>query len=107
MVKEVNDNNFSGEIACVQNKVVVEFGAPWCKSCKMLTPIIEELDKEMMEVKFIKISTGESPTTTALYHITTLPTILIFYNASLKASLTGFKPKQYIKKVIENIDKQI
>lgn len=101
MVKNVNDNNFDSEM-CYENKIVVDFWATWCQPCKMLSPIIEELDKECTEVKFLKVNADECPVLTSKYKITSLPTILIFHNGTIKV-IKGFKPKAIIKETIENM----
>lgn len=101
MVKNVTDNNFDSELCC-ENKIVVDFWATWCQPCKMLSPIIEELDKECTGVKFLKVNANESPSLASRYKITSLPTILVFHNGTIEV-IKGFKPKAIIKEIIESI----
>ena len=102
MIKEVNDINFNEEIANSDNLVVVDFWAPWCGPCKMLSPVIEELAKEMgTNVKFAKINVDESPITASTYKISSIPTVMVFNKDSVKETLVGFRPKAELKKVIE------
>ncbi|MBX4269113.1 thioredoxin [Clostridium estertheticum] len=102
MIKEVNDINFNEEIGNSDNIVVVDFWAPWCGPCKMLSPVIEELAKEMgTDVKFAKINVDESPITASTYKISSIPTVMVFNKDSVKETLVGFRPKAELKKVIE------
>lgn len=101
MIKNVNDNSFDKEMAS-NNKIVVDFWATWCQPCKMLGPIIEELDKECEGIKFLKVNADESPALASRYKITSLPTILIFHNGTIEV-IKGFKPKAIIKEIIENM----
>ncbi|APC42305.1 MULTISPECIES: thioredoxin [Clostridium] len=102
MIKEVNDINFNEEIGNSDNIVVVDFWAPWCGPCKMLSPVIEELAKEMgTNVKFAKINVDESPITASTYKISSIPTVMVFNKDSVKETLVGFRPKAELKKVIE------
>jgi len=102
MIKEVNDTNFNEEIAKSDNIVVVDFWAPWCGPCKMLSPVIEELANEMgSNVKFAKVNVDESPIISSTYKISSIPTVMVFNKDSVKETLVGFRPKAELKKVIE------
>jgi thioredoxin 1 len=102
MIKEVNDKNFNAEITNSDSIVVVDFWAPWCGPCKMLSPVIEELAKEMgKDVKFAKINVDESPITSSTYKISSIPTVMVFNKNSVKETMVGFRPKEDIKKVIQ------
>ncbi len=102
MIKVVNDKNFNEEIADSDNIVVVDFWAPWCGPCKMLTPVIEELSNEMgKEVKFAKINVDESPIIASKYKISSIPTVMVFSKDTVKETMVGFRPKADLKKIIE------
>jgi len=102
MIKVVNDKNFNEEIADSDNIVVVDFWAPWCGPCKMLTPVIEELANEMgKEVKFAKINVDESPMVASKYKISSIPTVMVFSKDTVKETMVGFRPKADLKKIIE------
>jgi len=102
MIKEVNDKNFSEEIANSDSIVVVDFWAPWCGPCKMLTPVMEELAKEMgKEVKFAKVNVDENPMISSKYRIASIPTVMVFSKDTVKETMVGFRPKADLKKIIE------
>ncbi|MBZ9637052.1 thioredoxin [Clostridium sp. FP1] len=102
MIKEVNDKNFDEEIGNSDNIVVVDFWAPWCGPCRMLSPVIEELAKEMgKEVKFAKVNVDESPMISSKYRIASIPTVMVFNKETVKETMVGFRPKADIKKIIQ------
>ena len=102
MIKVVNDKNFNEEIADSDNIVVVDFWAPWCGPCKMLTPVIEELSNEMGKgVTFAKINVDESPIIASKYKISSIPTVMVFSKETVKETMVGFRPKADLKKIIE------
>jgi thioredoxin 1 len=102
MIKEVNDKNFNEEITKSDSIVVVDFWAPWCGPCKMLSPVIEELAKEMgKEVKFAKVNVDDSPMISSKYRIASIPTVMVFSKDTVKDTMVGFRPKADIKKIIE------
>ena len=56
MIIEAKENNFKEEVLESDKKVLVDFWATWCNPCKMMHPVIEELDKEVGEnIKIVKI----------------------------------------------------
>ena len=102
MIKEINDKNFKDEVADSDSIVVVDFWAPWCGPCKMLSPVIEELAKEMgKEVKFAKVNVDDSPMISSKYKISSIPTVMVFSKDTVKETMVGFRPKADIKKIIE------
>ncbi|MCL1972643.1 MAG: thioredoxin [Endomicrobia bacterium] len=102
---EINltEANFSKEVLESDKLVVVDFWAPWCGPCKMLSPIIEELAKEYEgKVKICKLNTDESMSVASKYQITSIPCIILFKGGSPVQKIVGFRPKNDIKKVIDD-----
>lgn len=102
---EINltDANFSKEVLESDQLVVVDFWAPWCGPCKMLTPIIEELAKEYEgKVKICKLNTDENMNIASKYQITSIPCIILFKGGNAVQKIVGFRPKNDIKKVIDD-----
>jgi len=76
-------------------KTLVDFWAPWCGPCQMLTPVFEELEKEFEgKVNFQKINVDEENAIAAEYNISSIPAVLLFVDGQLKESIIGFRQKQ-------------
>lgn len=82
--------------------VVLDFYAPWCNPCKMLSPVIDDLEKEMTDVKFVKIDTDELTELALEYNVVTLPTIKIFKDNQEVETLNGFLPKALLQAKINS-----
>ena len=79
MAMEFNDQNFEQEVIKNEGPVLVDFWAPWCGPCKMLGPVLEEIEKELGEtVSFVKINVDENPVTSQTYSVSSIPTVLVF-----------------------------
>jgi thioredoxin 1 len=63
----------------------------------MLSPIIHELEKEMPEVKFIKINVDEDIALAQKFNVSSIPTVVLFKNGKMVDSFLGFRPKEAIK----------
>ncbi len=104
MVSDITDNNFKQEVLEANIPVLVDFWAEWCGPCKMLTPIIEELSKELEgKVKIVKINIDNNPDTPSRFGIRSIPTMLLFDKGEKIDSKTGVLPKNTIKEWIQSL----
>ncbi|WBW99550.1 thioredoxin [Oceanirhabdus sp. W0125-5] len=101
MLIEGNSMNIS-QILSSNALAVIDFYAPWCRPCKMLSPLIYELSNENSDVNFIKINVDANPTIAKYFNITSLPTVAFFKNGQFVDVKTGFVPKKILESTIKN-----
>jgi thioredoxin 1 len=98
-VKEITDNTFTDETST--GIVVIDFWAEWCGPCRILSPILEDLSKEMTNVQFKKINVDENPIIAGSIGITAIPTVIIYKDGRPVERIVGLLPKEHIKKIIQ------
>jgi len=102
MELHLTDQNFAQEVLSHKGVVLVDFWAPWCGPCRMLSPVIEELSKEYAgKAKVAKINTDDAAEISAQYRIASIPTIIIFKDGQPKAQLIGLQSKEELKKQLD------
>lgn len=100
-VIEVTDHSFQQEVLESTLPVLVDFWAEWCRPCKMLAPVIEEISIELKDkIKIVKMDIQEHPDISSKMGIRSIPTMMIFKNGRDVATISGFKPKDSITKWI-------
>ena len=103
-VIELNEGVFETEVLKSEIPVLVDFWAPWCGPCKMLSPVIDEIATEYEgKVKFCKVNTDDNMSLASQYQITSIPCLIIFKGGNPVQKLVGFRPKNDIKKEIDNV----
>ena len=97
MAKEITDANFAETIGAGK-PVVVDFWAPWCGPCRMVSPIIDELAGEYEDKVVIgKVNVDENPGVSAAQGIRNIPTILFFKGGQLVDKQVGAATKSDLK----------
>ena len=88
-----NLNEFNEKIA--SGRVLVDFFATWCGPCKMLSPILEEVDSrgEAGDLLIVKVDVDEAGEIAAKYGIQSIPTLILFENGKAVKSQLGYMPK--------------
>ena len=95
-MKIVSDANFQTEVlqASADRPVLVDFWATWCPPCRMMAPILEQVDTEYGDkITFAKMDTDENPATAAAYGIQSIPTFNIYHEGKVVKSIVGARPK--------------
>jgi thioredoxin 1 len=95
----LTDSNFKDEIST--GLVLVDFWAPWCGPCRMLSPIIEEVAKEIENVKVGKLNVDENPQTAQEYQIMSIPNVILFKDGEPVEALVGLRPKEAYLEAVE------
>jgi len=97
----VTDSSFESFIRKYP-KVVVDCWAPWCGPCRMLSPTIDAISKEMKgDVAFAKVNTDENFGTASKYRIMSIPTLLFFKDGKLVDKSIGAAPKAMVEQQIK------
>ena len=101
-LKEVTDQTFDTEVIKSKMLTLVDFWAPWCGPCRMLTPLLEKLDAEYQgKMKLVKLNTDDNSETANQYKISGIPTIIFFKNGQVIQQVVGVRPMDELKKLID------
>jgi thioredoxin 1 len=99
-MKELSEVDFKSTVS--NGFTLIDFWAEWCGPCKMLTPILEELDSEFDNVSFYKVDADANTTLASELGINSIPSVLIYKDGELISTQNGAKPKALMRKFIEN-----
>ncbi len=104
MPKEVTDASFENDVLKSTSPVVVDFWAVWCGPCRMIAPMVEELEAEYDgRVEFVKLNVDENPETSMNYGIRSIPTLLVFKDGKPVDQVVGAVPKKELKKHVDAV----
>jgi len=102
---EITDSSFETEVLQADKPVLVDFWAPWCGPCKLVSPVLDEIAGEKQDaVKIVKINTDENIQFAGKYGVMSLPTLLIFKGGQPVDKLIGAHPKRTI---VDRLDQQL
>ncbi|ERN52474.1 MULTISPECIES: thioredoxin [Alkalihalophilus] len=98
-IVNVTDQTFASETS--EGVVLADFWAPWCGPCKMIAPVLEELDAEMGDkVKIAKLDVDENQETAGKYSVMSIPTLLVFKDGDVVDQVVGFQPKEALAELL-------
>src|SRR5438105_15165548 len=101
-VTPVDDKDFVNFVLEAGTPVVVDFWAPWCGPCRMVSPIVEELSTEYGEkVRFAKLNTDDNEITAAEFGVFSIPTLIVFQGGREVNRIVGFAPKEQLRRQID------
>ena len=96
MVSEVSDANFEQEVIRSDRPVVVDFWAPWCGPCRVVSPIIDDLAGQHGDrVGFVKLNVDDNPMTATRYNVLSIPTAILFEGGEPQEIVIGARSKSH------------
>jgi len=100
-IKEVTDTNFQAEVIESETPVLVDFWAPWCGPCRVVSPVLEEIDAERDNLRVVKMNVDDNQQVAMQYGIMALPTMVLFRNGQETVRIQGAYPKKRIEAQLE------
>lgn len=101
---KVNNQNFEEIVLKSEKLVVVDFFATWCGPCQMLSPVLEELSKEITEATIVKVDVDEAPELAEKYGVYSIPNVVMIKDGKEVDRFVGFSSKAAVE---QNIKKNL
>ena len=100
-VVNINQSNFEAEVLNADKKVLVDFWAPWCGPCRMVSPIVDAIAEERDDIKVGKINVDDEEELAVRFGIMSIPTLLVFEGGKVVNSAIGARSKEDILKMLD------
>jgi len=101
LITAVTDANFAAEVLESETPVLVDFWAEWCGPCRVVAPILEEINEEQGNLRVVKLNVDENQETAARYDVMSIPTMIVFRNGEIATKIIGAMPKKRLVQELE------
>jgi thioredoxin 1 len=100
-INDVTDSSFDVDVLEADTAVLVDFWAPWCGPCRMVSPVLEEINGERQELRVVKLNVDENQQTAVRFEVLSIPTMILFRDGQMVKKLIGAQPKARIEAELE------
>ena len=100
-ITDVTDSNVQAEVLESDKPVLVDFWAPWCGPCRVVHPVLEEMDAERDDLNVVSLNVDDNQQTAAKYEVLSIPTMIVFKGGQPAKRIVGAMPKKKLEAEIE------
>ncbi len=101
MVKDITTQEFDEKVIDSSKPVLVDFWAEWCGPCKMLSPAVDSVSEQVVDVDFYKVNVDEESELAREYGIMSIPTLIVFKGGEIVEQSVGVISEDDIKELVE------
>ena len=100
-IVHVTSENYEKEVLQSDKPVLIDFWASWCGPCMMMSPVVEQIEKEHPEIKVRKVNVDEEMVLAQKFMVVSIPTLILFKNGKPEITSIGFKGKEELEEIFK------
>ena len=97
----VTAENYASEVAASEKKVLLDFWAPWCGPCRMVSPLVDQIAEERSDIVVGKVKVDENMELAVQFGVSSIPMLAIVEGGQVKRTQVGAMPKDKLVAFID------